>query len=327
MPINNSLTPEGLNALGAAFGYYPQLRRNRTMQDPQAALDMPLQALRGRFAGTVGMPSDVLNMFRTPQPMEMYGQVDYSPQTQVPYGTQELLGVLPFLPQGPAQQAAANVGTLAPITPMETLQAARLARQVAMATKGMPVGMSTEAVGGISFLRPQTSQEEVLRLAQQRAVLPPSQDRLSLPANQQMPLKKIRRFNDGGVEIGYNRGDSKILVTMAPSEKNDRMLSASLENIGGYPLGTGEGTMAYVDALESVIKNSRGKTVYWDGFTSETIQSDKARAIYDRLKAAGIPFEKNVFEGRSKNALSLTQEQLLNIDFNQVRNNLLKLAR
>jgi hypothetical protein len=40
MPINNALTPEGLNALGAAFGFYPQLRRNRTVQDPRAALDI-----------------------------------------------------------------------------------------------------------------------------------------------------------------------------------------------------------------------------------------------------------------------------------------------
>jgi hypothetical protein len=140
------------------------------------------------------------------------------------------------------------------------------------------------------------------------------------------PTKAIRRFNDGGLEVGYGRGDSKILVTVAPQGKNDRMLSASLENIGGYPSGTGDATMAYVDALESVIKDARGRKVYWDGFTSESIQSDKARAIYDRLKAAGIPFEKNVFKDRSKNALSLTQEQLLNINFDQVRNNLIKSA-
>jgi hypothetical protein len=144
--------------------------------------------------------------------------------------------------------------------------------------------------------------------------------------SQQIPTKAIRRFDDGGLEVGYGRGDSKILVTVAPQAKNDRMLSASLENIGGYPSGTGDATMAYVDALESVIKDARGRTVYWDGFTSESIQSNKARAIYDRLKAAGIPFEKNVFEGRSKNAVSLTQEQLLNIDFNKVRNNLFESA-
>lgn len=133
MPINNALTPEGLNALGAAFGFYPQLRRNRTVQDPQAALDMPVQALRGRIAATAGMPSDILNMLRTPMPMEMYGDTDYGPQTQVPYGSQELLKTLPLPPQGPAQQAAANLGALAPMTPAEALQAARLARQAALA--------------------------------------------------------------------------------------------------------------------------------------------------------------------------------------------------
>ena len=133
MPINNALTPEGLNALGAAFGFYPQLRRNRTVQDPRAALDMPVQALRGRVAATAGMPSDILNMLRTPMPMEMYGDTDYGPQTQVPYGSQELLKTLPLPPQGPAQQAAANLGALAPMTPMEALQAARLARQAALA--------------------------------------------------------------------------------------------------------------------------------------------------------------------------------------------------
>jgi len=133
MPINNALTPEGLNALGAAFGFYPQLRRNRTVQDPQAALDMPVQALRGRVAATAGMPSDILNMLRTPMPMEMYGDTDYGLQTQVPYGSQELLKTLPLAPQGPAQQAAANLGALAPMTPAEALQAARLARQAALA--------------------------------------------------------------------------------------------------------------------------------------------------------------------------------------------------
>ena len=142
MPINNALTPEGLNALGAAFGFYPQLRRNRTVQDPRAALDIPVQVVRGRVAATAGMPSDILNMLRTPMPMEMYGDTDYGPQTQVPYGSQELLKTLPLPPQGPAQQAAANLGALAPMTPAEALQAARLARQAALAG-----GKGAKAVG------------------------------------------------------------------------------------------------------------------------------------------------------------------------------------
>ena len=133
MPINNALTPEGQNALGAAFGYYPQLRRNRTLQDPRLAAEMPLQFLRGRAAATLGLPSDVANLVRSPMPMEMYGDVDYGPQTQVPYGSQELLRTLPLPPQGAAQQAAANVGAVIPLTPMEALQAARAARQAAFA--------------------------------------------------------------------------------------------------------------------------------------------------------------------------------------------------
>jgi hypothetical protein len=144
-----------------------------------------------------------------------------------------------------------------------------------------------------------------------------------LPVN---PVATIRRFDDGGVEVGRQRNDSKVLVTVAPQSKADRMLSASLENIGGYPSGTGDASMGYVDALEAVIKDQRGKPVFWDGFTSDSIQSDKARAIYERLKAAGIPFEKNVFDDRSKNALSLTQEQLFNIDFDSVRRNLTQAA-
>ena len=154
MPIDNALTPEGQNALGAAFGYYPQLKRNRTAQDPQAAKDMLLQFLRGRVAATAGAPSDVLNTLRSPMPMEVFGDVDYGPQQQVPYGSQELLKTLPLPPTSPAGQAAANIGSAVPLTPMEVLQAARATRQAALATKGLPVGMSTKAVGGMNFLRP-----------------------------------------------------------------------------------------------------------------------------------------------------------------------------
>ena len=162
MPIYNALADENQNALNqAAFGFFPQLRRNRTVQDPRAALDMPVQALRGRLAATAGMPSDILNMLRTPMPMEMYGNVDYGPQTQVPYGSQELLKTLPLPPQGPAQEAAANLGTLAPLTPMEALQAARLARQAALAS-GATVKQAAQIAG----------QEMANRMLQGKSTIP-----------------------------------------------------------------------------------------------------------------------------------------------------------
>ena len=133
MPVNNALTPEGSNALGAAFGYYPQLRRNRQFNDPVASSEMPLQFMRGRLATTMGTPSDILNMFRSPNPMEVYGDVNYAPQQQVPYGSQELMQTLPLAPTSPAGQLVGNVGSFVPMTPAEALQVARVARQAALA--------------------------------------------------------------------------------------------------------------------------------------------------------------------------------------------------
>lgn len=142
MPVNNALTPEGSNALGAAFGYYPQLRRNRQFNDPQASSEMPLQFMRGRLATTMGTPSDILNMFRSPNPMEVYGDVNYAPQQQVPYGSQELMQTLPLPPTSPAGQLAGNVGSVVPLSPAEILQSARLARQAALA--GVSAGKKIE---------------------------------------------------------------------------------------------------------------------------------------------------------------------------------------
>jgi 2-oxo-4-hydroxy-4-carboxy--5-ureidoimidazoline (OHCU) decarboxylase len=149
MPVNNALTPEGSNALGAAFGYYPQLKKYRQFNDPSASSEMPLQFMRGRLAGTVGLPSDVLNMFRSPNPMEVYGQTDYAPQQQVPYGSQELMRTLPLAPTSPAGQLAGNVGSVVPLSPAEILQSARVARQAALA--GGKVGKSLGKYAGEEF--------------------------------------------------------------------------------------------------------------------------------------------------------------------------------
>jgi hypothetical protein len=65
--------------------------------------------------------------------MEVYGDVNYAPQQQVPYGSQELMRTLPLPPTSPAGQLAGNVGSFVPMSPMEALQAARLARQAALA--------------------------------------------------------------------------------------------------------------------------------------------------------------------------------------------------
>jgi hypothetical protein len=95
-----------------------------------------------------------------------------------------------------AIEAAMAVAPLAQPVTMATLAASRAARQAAFATRGLPVGMSTEAVGGMGFLRPQTPQENALRLAQQRAALPPSQGGLGLPAGNTAEQRAAIMFPD-----------------------------------------------------------------------------------------------------------------------------------
>jgi len=155
----NSLTPPGQNELGAAFGYYPQLRRNRTVQDPVGATEVPLQMLRGRVAGTLGLPSDVLNVVRSPMPMEMFGDVDYSQQKLLPYGTSQLLKELPLKPTSRVGEVAGEIGSVAPMTPAEALKAARLARQAALAGGRVVGGAINEAMvygrGPLASITPQ----------------------------------------------------------------------------------------------------------------------------------------------------------------------------
>jgi len=111
--------------------------------------------------------------------MEVYGDVNYAPQQQVPYGSQQLMQTLPLPPQGPAQQVAGTVGSFVPMSPMEALQAARLVGEELNATMlgerpntllGAVTPQPMFAVppsGKQSFQYPQ---QEAIRLAEERAL-------------------------------------------------------------------------------------------------------------------------------------------------------------
>lgn len=170
------------------------------MQDPVGATEVPLQMLRGRVAGTLGLPSDVLNVVRSPMPMEMFGDVDYSQQKLLPYGTSQLLKELPLAPTSRVGEVAGEIGSVAPMTPAEALKAARLARQTALAGGRVVGGAINEAMvygrGPLASITPQPMfaveagkaptafpQENALKLAQQRAALPVEQGGLGLKPN------------------------------------------------------------------------------------------------------------------------------------------------
>lgn len=90
---------------GAAFGVFPQMKGKRSKQDREAAKGMPLAAARGFVAGTMGLPSDVLNI----------GGILYNVATgqevgEVPYGSDYWKDVLPLKDESAAGKAATELG-------------------------------------------------------------------------------------------------------------------------------------------------------------------------------------------------------------------------
>jgi len=102
----------------ASFGFYPQLRRNRTVQDPEAAKNAPLAALRGFISGVAGAPGDLESLayipydyLRAPKMSEL---VTGEKKTKTFFPTsEEIEKRIPFRGESPVEKAFAGAGQLA----------------------------------------------------------------------------------------------------------------------------------------------------------------------------------------------------------------------
>jgi len=102
----------------ASFGFFPQLRRNRTVQDPEAAKNAPLAALRGFVSGVAGAPGDLESLaympydyLRAPKPSEL---VTGEKKTKTFFPTsEEIERRIPFRGESPVEKAFAGAGQLA----------------------------------------------------------------------------------------------------------------------------------------------------------------------------------------------------------------------
>jgi len=119
---------------GAAFGVFPQMKPRRKINDRSAAADAPLSALRGWAAGTLGLPSDLINLLVSPSQAERFGEFNYDAPQQLPYGTEYFNKSLPGagLNATPTGQAFAAAGNLA--GGMGAQQAAAMAQRGLLAT-------------------------------------------------------------------------------------------------------------------------------------------------------------------------------------------------
>lgn len=77
---------------------------------------------------------------------------------------------------------------------------------------------------------------------------------------------------------------ASLSVREQKTDNDDLVLSSSLEVFGDYQKGTGIATKMYLAALNVAKKRKIG-------WMSEGVRSDDSFAIYERLKAAGVPFE------------------------------------
>ena len=108
----------------AATGFFPQMRPKRRFQDREGSANVPLDVTRGRVAGLAGLLSDVLNfMGRSPMPTEQFGETQYEPAQQLPYGSEYFLQNLPLKPTSRIGEVAGQAGAFVPLNPMPAARA------------------------------------------------------------------------------------------------------------------------------------------------------------------------------------------------------------
>jgi hypothetical protein len=107
--------------LGAAFGFFPQMKPRRQGL-PSDSANLPIDVLRGRLAGLLGAPADIANLLRSPSPTEMFGDVSYQAPAQFPYTTEKFLKDLPLAPTSRVGQVAGQAASFVPLNPMPAVR-------------------------------------------------------------------------------------------------------------------------------------------------------------------------------------------------------------
>lgn len=116
--------------LGAAFGFFPQMKPRR-QGSPADSANLPIDVLRGRLAGLLGAPADIANLLRAPSPTEMFGDISYEAPAQFPYTTEKFLKDLPLAPTSRVGQVAGQAASFVPLNPMPAVRGVQKIGQMA----------------------------------------------------------------------------------------------------------------------------------------------------------------------------------------------------
>ena len=221
-----------MSDIGAAFGFFPQMKPRRQGL-PSDSANLPIDVLRGRLAGLLGAPADILNLLRTPQPTEMFGEIDYTPQTQVPYGTEQFLKELPLAPTSRVGQVAGQAASFVPLNPMPAVRGVQKVGQV----------VGEELAATMLGQRPNTMMSKVV--PQPLFAVPPEQGLLSvktepienlLQTKPQAPVSDIGFYSateQAALNLGRNKGTGQSFINdimKAPDVKKEELQFTGLED-------------------------------------------------------------------------------------------------
>jgi len=221
-----------MSDIGAAFGFFPQMKPRRQGL-PSDSANLPIDVLRGRLAGLLGAPADILNLLRTPQPTEMFGEVDYTPQTQIPYGTEQLLKELPLAPTSKIGQVAGQAASFVPLNPMPAVRGVQKVGQV----------VGEELAATMLGQRPNSMISKVV--PQPLFAVPPEQGLLSvktepienlLQTKPQAPVSDIGFYSateQAALNLGRNKGTGQSFINdimKAPDVKKEELQFTGLED-------------------------------------------------------------------------------------------------
>ena len=217
--------------LGAAFGFYPQLNRRR-QGNPADSANLPVDVLRGRLAGLLGLPADIANLLRSPSPTEMFGDTSYEAPAQFPYTTEKFLKDLPLAPTSRVGQVAGQAASFVPLNPMPAVRGVQKIGQMA----------GEELAATMMGQRPNSMMSKVV--PQPLFVVAPEQGLLSvktepieslLQTKPQAPVSDIGFYSateQAALNLGRNKGTGQSFINdlmKSPDVKKEELQFTGLD--------------------------------------------------------------------------------------------------
>jgi hypothetical protein len=220
-----------MSDLGAAFGFFPQMKPRRQGL-PSDSANLPIDVLRGRLAGLLGAPADIANLLRSPSPTEMFGDVSYDAPAQFPYTTEKFLKDLPLAPTSRVGQVAGQAASFVPLNPMPAVRGVQKVGQV----------VGEELAATMLGQRPNTMMSKVV--PQPLFAVPPEQGLLSvktepienlLQVKPQAPVSDIGFYSateQAALNLNRNKGTGQSFINdimKAPDVKKEELQFTGLD--------------------------------------------------------------------------------------------------